>query len=270
MKAIISHDIDHLTVWEHYKDLIIPKFIVRAKIELLAGKISFSEYFSRLGDLFKNKWQNIDELILFNKEHQVQPTFFVGVNKGLGLVYSIDAAQFWVNRIRHQKCDIGLHGIAFSSLTDIMKEHDCFMKIAGTKEFGIRMHYLRMNEHTINYLSQTGYLFDATQHEFKNPYRNGRMWEFPFQVMDGWIIDKNKRWQVQTLKQAIENTKRLIDKAQEMELKYFSIVFHDRYFNKSFRTWRDWYIWLIGYLKDNDIRFTSYSAAISELSNLNK
>jgi hypothetical protein len=43
MKIIISHDIDHITVFEHKKDLIIPKFIIRSFIELGLGYISFSE-----------------------------------------------------------------------------------------------------------------------------------------------------------------------------------------------------------------------------------
>ncbi len=30
MKIIISHDVDHITVLEHNRDLIIPKFIVRS------------------------------------------------------------------------------------------------------------------------------------------------------------------------------------------------------------------------------------------------
>ena len=39
MKVIISHDIDHITAREHLTDTIIPKFIIRNKIELLTGKI---------------------------------------------------------------------------------------------------------------------------------------------------------------------------------------------------------------------------------------
>jgi hypothetical protein len=46
------------------------------------------------------------------------------------------------------------------------------------------------------------------------------MWEFPFQIMDGWIIENYKRWQTLNLEQAKENTKRLIDKAIEADLEY--------------------------------------------------
>ena len=30
MKVIVSHDIDHVTVWEHYNDMIVPKFVIIA------------------------------------------------------------------------------------------------------------------------------------------------------------------------------------------------------------------------------------------------
>ena len=60
MKIIISHDVDHITVWEHLtKDFIIPKFLLRNKIELLTGKIGFNEYCLRIKDVFNNKFQSI-------------------------------------------------------------------------------------------------------------------------------------------------------------------------------------------------------------------
>ena len=74
MQAIISHDIDHISVSEHLlKDSIVPKFIIRNGIELAKGKISMNEYVSRHVDLFKNKWQNIEELIDFNKSNAPKP-----------------------------------------------------------------------------------------------------------------------------------------------------------------------------------------------------
>ena len=84
MKAIISHDIDHITVTEHLlRDLIVPKFMVRSHLELALGKISFKEYVARWTDFLKNKWQNVDELITFNNVKQVPSTFFIGVKRGV-------------------------------------------------------------------------------------------------------------------------------------------------------------------------------------------
>lgn len=65
MKIIISHDVDHITAWEHRKDLIIPKFLVRNTIELTIGSITGKEYLLGFSSLFKNKWHNVKDLIDF-------------------------------------------------------------------------------------------------------------------------------------------------------------------------------------------------------------
>ncbi len=88
MKIIVSHDVDHLSVIEHYKDLIIPKLIIRSFLEKFKGRISVKELRGRIISLFTNKLQNIEELILFDKDNNVPSTFFVGVENGLGLSYS--------------------------------------------------------------------------------------------------------------------------------------------------------------------------------------
>jgi peptidoglycan/xylan/chitin deacetylase (PgdA/CDA1 family) len=264
MKIIISHDIDHLNVSEHFCDLIIPKFIVRSKIELLTGKISFGEFFNRIGELFSNKWNKIEELIEFNKQHQIPATFFVGVNNGLGLNYSVDKAAIAIKYIQSQGCEVGVHGISFDNIEAVQKEFDTFEKIIGHKEFGIRMHYLRNNPNTLNYLSQAGYLFDATLPELKSSFSIANFTEFPVHIMDGWMMNKQKAWQANNLQQAIDESKRLIDEGLKSNIDYFSILFHDRYFSNGFKTWKEWYIQLIEYLIHNNFEFVDYKMAISE------
>lgn len=268
MKAIISHDIDHITVWEHlFRDTIIPKYLARMHIELLSGKISTREYTLRWSDFFKNKWQNIDELITFNNINAVPSSFFIAVNKGIGLSYSNTSAMLWIEQMKLRNCEVGLHGIAFDNQDQMRKEHDVFASLTGMRDFGIRMHYVRNNESTFELLAKTGYRYDSTECAFKNPYRIGGMWEFPFQIMDGWIIENYKRWQSLNLLQAKENTVRLIDKAFENKLHYLGIDFHDRYFSHAFKTWLDWYMWLVEYLKSNDIPCINFNDAIQELEN---
>lgn len=266
MKAIISHDIDHITVTEHLlKDSIVPKFLIRSGIELLNGKISFSEYLGRHGELIKNKWHNIEELIAFNKANQIPSSFFIGVQNGLGLSYSKAAMLHWTRVILNSGSEIGLHGIEFDSQEKIDLEFNAFKDLSGLTKFGTRMHYVRQNAHTFHYMQQAGYAYDSTEHAFKNPYKIGNMWEFPFQIMDGWVIEKGKRWQTQTLHQAKENTLRLIDEAYEKNLSYLGIDFHDRYFSKKFATWINWYSWVIQYLQSNKISCINFKQAIQEL-----
>lgn len=266
MKAIISHDIDHITVWEHlFKDTIIPKYLMRMHIELLSGKISMREYTLRWTDFFKNKWQNIDELITFNNINQVPSSFFIAVSKGIGLNYSNDAALLWIEQMQHRGCELGLHGIEFENEQLISNEYDLFQSLTKSNNFGIRMHYVRNSGQTYSLLEKAGYRYDSTEHAFKNPYKIGNMWEFPFQIMDGWIIENYKKWQSIDLTKAKENTIKLIDKAQQQDLKYLGIDFHDRYFSHSFKTWLDWYMWLVEYLKTNKIEFVNFNTAIEEL-----
>lgn len=266
MKAIISHDIDHITVWEHlFKDLIIPKHMARMHIEWFTGKISGREYLLRWGDFFKNKWQNIDELITFNNIHKVPSSFFIAVNNGVGLNYSLTASKLWIEQIQYRKSEVGLHGIAFDASDAIQKEHQLFYSFSGLTKFGIRMHYVRNTSETYQLLDKAGYLYDSTVHAFQNPYKIDNMWEFPFQIMDGWVIENSKQWQSINLSKAKENTLKLIDKAHQHNLKYLGIDFHDRYFSYSFKTWLDWYMWLVEYLKSNKIEFVNFETAVKEL-----
>ena len=44
-----------------------------------------------------------------------------------------------------------------------------------------------------------------------------------------------------------------------------TILFHDYQFCEGYATEREWYKWLIGWLKANDYQFISYKDAIVEL-----
>ncbi len=264
MKVIISHDVDHITVWEHKKDLIIPKFTVRSSIELFIGSISFREYFLRFKELAKNKWQNLEELMEFDRGEQIPSTFFIGAANGIGLSYSLRNAEFWVKKIIEKGFNVGVHGIAFNDLKGIKKEYETFKQISGLSKFGIRIHYLRYSTVTLKFLSEVGYIFDSTLYKPENSFKVGGLWEFPLHIMDSYTFQENSRWQNQTLKQAQDKTKRRIEEANKKGIKYLTILLHDRYFSNSFRSWKDWYIWAIGYLKDSGFEFTNYAGAIKE------
>ena len=265
MKVIISHDIDHITALEHKSDLIIPKFILRSSIELLIRSISLSEFNARLCDILKNRFNNIKELMLFDRENDIPSTFFFAVTNGLGLSYSLDDAKYWIKKVLHNGFDVGVHGIEYIQFETMKKEFEVFREISCLDRFGIRMHYLRNDKETIKKLSLIGYLFDSTIYSLDNPYKINNIWEFPLHIMDGFLITDRKGWQTDNIGKIIDRTKGLIDKAYDNNLKYLTILFHDRYFSNSFLTWKRWYIWLISYFKDNKIPFISYKQAIKEL-----
>ena len=266
MKAIVSHDIDHLTLSEHYlKDLIVHKYFVRSYIEFFSKKISFSELMNRYGDVFKNKWQHIESLHEFNAQNNVPSTYFIGVNKGLGLAYSqIQSAQ-WIQKLLKMGCDVNVHGIEFENFEKIKTEFTLFKNLSKQENFGTRMHYIRTNENTFSNMAKVGYAFDSSEMSFKAPYKIDTMWEFPFQIMDGYIIEKPKQWQSKNFNQSCDETKKIIDKCIDLNLPYLGIDFHDRYFSNSHKTWKDWYMWLIEYLKSQGIEFVNFNQAIKEL-----
>ena len=265
MKIIVSHDVDHITAWEHKKDLIIPKLAVRSSIELVIGKIGFMEYLLRFKELAKNKWQNLEELMGFDEENKVRSTFFIGVKNGLGLSYSLDNAKYWTEKIVERGFDAGVHGLAFNNYDDIKDEYDTFGNLSGLKKFGIRIHYVRKSEDTLKFLDKAGYIFDSTLNKLENPFKAGNLWEFPLHIMDSYTFQENSRWQNRTLEEAKDKTKSVIQEASTKGIKYFTILFHDTYFSNSFKSWKDWYIWIVCHLKNSGFEFTTYREAIQEL-----
>jgi hypothetical protein len=265
MKIIFSHDVDHLTVFEHIDDLIIPKFVARSIIEFSLCRISYLELQCRLLGILTNRWNNIDELISFDIANSIPSTFFLGVKSGKGMSYSLKQAKVWTERIVHSGFEVGVHGIAYDDEIEITNEHSLFLDMSGIHDYGIRMHYLRMSQDTLHLLNRAGYMFDTSVYEMKNPYKQNGIWEFPLHIMDSYIMCNQSSWQNQNLHQAQERTKLFIKDAQKKGIKYFTVLFHDRYFNDSFKTWKQWYIWLISYFRLTGYEFISYQDAIREL-----
>jgi len=270
MNIIISHDVDHITAWEHKGDLILPKHIIRDCIELGMRYISYEEMFKRLREIRANKWNNLESLMKFDKENGLPATFFFGVENGLGLSYNLSDAKIWMNEAVKEGFAIGVHGIAYERLEDIRKEFDAFARTTKLTDFGIRMHYLRRNAETLHHLEKVGYGFDSSFPEMRSPYRIGNLWEFPLHIMDGHILCKNNRWQNQTFSQSKDATKVILENAVKQGIDYLTILLHDRYFSDSFKTWKDWYVWVIEFLKGNGFRFINYYEAIRELQKNNE
>ncbi|GAB4450099.1 MAG: hypothetical protein OHK0036_08170 [Bacteroidia bacterium] len=259
---LLSHDVDHIKPSEHFfNDLIIPKFIIRSKLELFLGKISMKEWWLRMKDiLLNNQWHQVDNIISYHKNFNIPSTFFVGVNNGKGLSYSLADATLIIQQIIANNFDVGVHGISFNSEKGVQKEFQIFKEISKKEKFGIRMHYLRKDTKTLKYISNAGYLYDASVHAYTNPYLiDKQLIEIPLHIMDGWILNKDKRYQCVNLEIAKKYTLETIDILHKKNIDYISILFHDRYFSSSFATWKKWYEWLLNYLLNNNYKFISHT-----------
>jgi len=263
--VIISHDVDHLSGKEHwFTDLYYPKLWVRESINLLTRKISFKEWCGRLGGCFKKERNQIAGLMEFDLKNEIPSTFFFGMNSGLGMVYSPKIAEKYISLVKRSGLEVGIHGICYDSLSGIESEYNSFTSVCGFEPDGIRMHYVRYDSDTFNYLASTGYRYDSTEFDketgwcVKNPYWIGDMVEFPVTLMDSYLplnLEKAKRI-----------TLRVLNKAEESKVEFITILFHDLYFGKEYSVYRNWYEWLINLLKESDeYCFISFTDAIGKL-----
>jgi|WetSurMetagenome_2_1015567.scaffolds.fasta_scaffold213430_2 hypothetical protein len=266
MKIIISHDVDHLYPSDHLKDLIFPKLWLRSSLQLIQGKINLKTWYNRLTSIFGKRMNMIPELISFEESNKIKSTFFFGMESALGMSYSKKKALRWIDFVRQSNFEVGVHGINFDDINKINKEFQDFRKITNLHSFGIRMHYVRYNNLTFKHLSNTGYYFDTSEFnkheiELKAPYQVGQMWEFPLHIMDVYILENG-------LQKAKELVISSLKKANEEGIPYFTILFHDYFFNiKTYPDFQGWYIWLAEYLISRKYEFVTYQEAISELEN---
>ena len=266
MKVIISHDVDHITAWEHWKDGVLIKAIIRIFVEYAIGVIGSKEIKARVVELIKNKWNYIDELMEFDKEHNIPSTFFIGVNNGKGLSYSLKSAEYWIKRIEENGFDVGVHGICYKNFYWIKKEYETFKRICNCDSFGIRMHYLRLDDDTLKYLSQAGYMFDSSVYKLAYPYKVDSLWEFPIHIMDSYVFEGYKGHFAKTpLTKAMEQTIKVLDELERNNFKIFTLLHHDRFFSDAYKPIRDWYVWVIKEIAKRGYEFVNYKSAIQEL-----
>jgi hypothetical protein len=264
MKVIISHDVDHLFRDDHYKDLIYPKLWVRESLNYIKRNITVAEWKGRMVSPFQKKRNRIEEIIAYDKAHNVPSSFFFGMAKGLGMSYEPEKAVPLIKLVCENGLEAGVHGIDFSNFEKIKNEYNTFSTLSGHSPVGVRMHYVRYDNETFSKLSECGYLFDSTEFDktigccIKAPYKIGRLWEFPLTIMDGYLP--------YSFKKSKERTLELLDAAQRENTGYVTILFHDLYYSDAWVQRKRWYEWLIEYLlASSDYSFISFIDAIREL-----
>lgn len=259
MQILISHDIDHLGIKEHlFKDLILPKYVCWSSLELLQRKINSKTFIKKISSLFqKNAWNHLEELLKFNQANGVKATFFVAVNNDKGISYSQQQAAKAIELIKKYDLDVGVHGICYDNYLSIKREFQDFKKISGLANFGIRMHYLRMNKYTLTNLAKAGYAFDSTVFttNTKQQYRLGRLIEFPFHIMNQNIFNNKTGFNLQQAKQKTIN---IINQAKRQNKKYIATLFHQRHFGNDFPHYKEWYLWFINYCQQKKYQFVNY------------
>jgi hypothetical protein len=257
LKIVISHDIDHLGVSEHlFKDLIIPKYFIWSFLELLNQKISLNTFIKKIKEIFlKNGWNNLGELLTFDQEQNLNPTFFIAVDNGKGLSYSLRQAKKAINLIKSYNFNIGIHGICYDDYERMKKEKLIFKKISKLNNFGIRMHYLRESSATQDFLTRLGYLFSSSKISKKLEQKKiGKIIELPFHLMDSYLFNFRSNLDLEKAKKI---TIDLLNKAENEGKDYFAVTFHQRHFSETFPKYKKWYLWFVSYCKKQNFEFKS-------------
>ncbi len=265
IKVIVSHDVDHLYGHEHwFRDLIYPKLFIRSILQCVKSEIGLKEAILRVLSCFKRERHHIREVIEFDQKHGVHSIFFFGMSQGLGMSYYPEEAKEVIEYVNNEGVDVGVHGVSFDNLEKIKNDKDRFVELTGIIPQGERMHYVRYNEKTFEYLNLAEYVFDTTEFDKENggtikaPYKVGNMWEFPLTLMDRYLPNNLADAKRFTLDRLAECNKR--------GMSYITILFHDYQFCDAYRIMRDWYVWLIEMMALSDeYEFISYNDAIKEL-----
>ncbi len=259
MKIIVSHDVDHLTLSEHWRDRFYPGLIVKGLKGVLKGDLSASEFLKRS---FSYRLERISELHEFNMQFGIKETFFFGMDNALSLSYNYKKAKPYITYLQEAGVEVGLHGINYNSQKNLTIEKKRLLELMGSDTaIGIRNHYLRRDETTLPIMEALGFTYDSTYNTLKQPWKVGSMWEIPISIMDATVLSPMGG----KLASAKKESKRLLSEAQALNLPYFVINFHDIYFSPTYSEYKDWYTWLIKHLAEDGYEFISFNNALKEL-----
>lgn len=252
MKVVVSHDVDHLTFIEHWRDAAVPKFVLRGVVEAARGTSSWQALARKLRRLAGNSAHNLEELLAFNRDHGVPATYFFATGRGRDLAYGVGRARPWIARVLSEGLEVGLHAIAFDRLERIRRERDLLLELTGPVVAGVRLHNVGMAQNagrltgaSAHLFARAGFRYSSNTYATRDPYRIGELWELPILITDGYTFRSQSRVVNRTLEQAKKFTLARLDQAEAAGLRYVSALFHDVYFDAAFAPLAEWYRWLI-------------------------
>lgn len=264
-KIIISHDIDHISSYEHWNDLIIQKYIARIILEKYKKTISYNELALRILHTANGKWSFIRELSDYNISKNIKANFFFATQKGIGLAYHAEKAKPFVEYVIASGHEVGIHGIARDTFDKIKHERNIFQKLHNQECKGIRFHYLYPNDSVFSQLDAAGYTYDSSLRGDGSSRIIGNLIHFPVHIMDGDVMMQGKRYQSVNFHQAMSFTTERLSRLIDNKTDYISILFHDRYFSPAHATWRDWYMATVEWIQSQGIVTTTYEDAVLEI-----
>jgi len=220
--ACLTHDVDHPSIRKHWLDHTMLGFLYRATLGSLlkaaTGRLPIRQMLANWGAALKLPFVYLGLAEDFWERFDSYPTlegsarssfFFIPVKGYPGRSYAClapnrrasgySAAEIagQIQSLKLAGCEIGLHGIdAWLDSSKGNQELEEIRRITGTREIGVRMHWLYFNEQspatleragadydsTIGYNQTIGYRAGTTQ--VYRPLEVSRLLELPLHVMD--------------------------------------------------------------------------------------
>lgn len=242
-------------------DLFIPKWVVKTILYVVLSRLPVRIGLKRLATVLSGRLHRVPEVMEIDRKFDIPSTFFVGMQNGLGMSYSLRKARQMVELVQSEGFAVGVHGVAYDNAQLIREEHDLFVSIVGKDHlFGVRNHYLRFNTRTPALQAEAGYLFDSSDYGIKAPYKVKGLVEFPVCLMDSYLLSDHQN----DLEDVKRRTLEAFQAGERSGLPYFTIIFHDVYFSELFPEHQAWYQWLIQYVRER-YEVTDFAHAVAEM-----
>jgi len=203
MNIEITHDVDHLGMKDHLRDLALPRFLAYQAIKLARGLISFDEFATSVREVVSSvihpvydSWQNFDEWIALHRRAGVSGTWFFACRPGLGISYVASRARPFVTRLREEGHQIGLHSQCREDLGGLRTELDEFCEAYdAVLPLPVRMHYLAKSPDHVermqayrDIVTYDSSIYDASQTTARTEFIR------PINIMDGHQQLTDKRF----------------------------------------------------------------------------
>jgi peptidoglycan/xylan/chitin deacetylase (PgdA/CDA1 family) len=281
--SCLTHDLDHPSLRKHCFDHTMFGFLYRATVQTLVhacrgrkpvGKLARNlAAASRLPLVYlgvaRDPWSGFDRYLQI--EAGAGSTYFVIPKRDYAgrsasgqaplkraSRYSVTDIKPQLEKIMSAGCEVSLHGLdAWLDSDSGSEERETLFKTSGTRETGVRMHWLYFNEQSPAALDRAGFSYDSsfgynqtvgfragTAQAFK-PFGTANLLELPLHVMDTALFYPN--YLDLSEKEAQEVVWKIIDAAEQFG-GALTINWHDRSIAPE-RLWNDFYVKLLEELK---------------------
>ncbi len=253
MKVILSHDVDHLFLYEHWTDSFIPGLCLRSIRAFLSG-VPLKIVLKR----FSLRQNRIEELVQFEKSQGASSSFFFGMQKGRNLSYNWKSSAAYIEILIKAGFEVGLHAQRAKTKSHYYTQMERMASLLPQDSIvGGRFHYLKVEDEGLNFLSEKGYQFDSSAYggDIK---KTGKVWNIPMSIMDAGSLSHIKN----NLEEVKKTTLNLLESSEKKGNDFFVVNFHDIYYSEGYPWHKEWYHWLIVVLKERGLEFCSFKEAI--------